>query len=425
MDDKLRKRVGKIRYHRRWILAGTTLCMLAALILSRLQPKIYRATTYILVSDSKIGSTPQNVAWQYYTMLLPTFIPFVDNEALMARAIRDLHLDQTPYLLTAERFRRRGYLDVRIPKSTRLLEINVEFPDSRLAAELANYFAQKAAEFNDELTAADTLTTQKFLNHQLDQAAARLSEMEAKRLEVRKRARIEDKEKELSILLDHKAQVSNQLETLRLALPFNESSAKSLEQALAAEPRTFLLKKSVTSDRFLERATEKLGADTGSALSATEEVLNTTHEEERRKLLDLTSGAAGDREGIQAATKRLSEINRQINDLLTEMATLRSQMEKGEQDFKLAREAYESASRDYRNASLTVTAKSQDLQQVAPALVPEKPVRPMILLNTILAGLLGLVLLSGAALAIESFREMRPEMVRFVTEEEAVKLRRS
>ena len=424
MDRAWGERLERLRRHRTWIIAGTALGGLAALVISLFLPKIYRATTYVLVSESKIGSTPQSVAWQQYA-LLPTYVTFVDNEALIQRAIEHFHLDQPPYRLTVQRFRANNYLDVRIPKNTRLLEIQVEFPDARQAADLANYLAETAVEFNDQMNATDTLATQKFLKQRLDQAAAHLADTQAKRLQVRIKAQIEDKEKTLSILLGQKEEVSNQLGKLQLALAQNEGRAKSLEELVKGEPRTYQLKKSVTSDRFLERATEKLDLDKQGILSATEEVLNTTRTELQRQFADAAAGAAADRAGIQGATARLAQIDAQIDRLLAQVTELRSEIDKADRDFSLARDALESASRDYANASVTVSAKSQDLKQVAPALVPEKPARPKILLNTLLAVLMGSALLSGMALAIESYREMQVRTVRFVAEDEPVDVNRS
>jgi len=264
-DHRFARRLGRLRRQARWILAGTALCGLAALVISLLMPKIYRATTDILVSESKIGATPAVPSWQY--ALLPTYVPFVDNDALLAKAIRRFHLDQPPYSLTPHRLRSRDYLDVSIPKSMRLLEISVEFPDARLAADLANFLARTAVEFNTEMNAQDTESTQSFLKQRMDQAAARLADTEAIRLRVREKARIEDKEKELSILLAQKEKMGGELQQLTLALAQNQSRASSLQQALSQVPKTVRLKKSLTADRTLERAADKHGLLAATLLS--------------------------------------------------------------------------------------------------------------------------------------------------------------
>ena len=417
-NRRFASRLGRLRRQARWIGAGTALCGLAALIISLLMPKIYRATTYVLVSESKIGAAPAAPSWQY--SLLPTYVPFVDNDELLAQAIQHFHLDQPPYSLTPHRFRTRDYLDVSIPKATRLLEISVEFPDAKLAADLANYLAQRAAEFNTELNAQDTENTQTFLKQRVDQAATHLAETEATLLRVRERAHIEDQEKALSIQLAQKERAAGELQQLTLELAKDRSRAESLQKALAQEPRTIQLKKSLSADRTLERAADKLGLDSQGTLSTTEETLNATHEELDQQLAAANAGVAAEKAGVDSASTSLAKVDGRIQSLLGNLTHLRAAIDKADRDFSLAKEAYEASSRDYRNASVTVSAKSQDLKQVAPALVPEKPVRPRIILNVILAVLFGATLLSAIALARESYREVRAGAAPLLSEDEAV-----
>src|SRR5215813_12822699 len=127
-----------------------------------------------MVSESKIGADSKDTAALQLAML-PTFIPFVDNDGLIDETIKKFHLDGSPHNLSVDRFRRRNYLDVQIPKSTRLLEISVEFPDARLAADLANSLTNGAIEFNDRMNATDTSATQTFLKKHLDEAIEALT----------------------------------------------------------------------------------------------------------------------------------------------------------------------------------------------------------------------------------------------------------
>jgi succinoglycan biosynthesis transport protein ExoP len=422
-DRRFANPLGRLRRQARWIGAGTALCGLAALIISLLMPKIYRATTYVLVSESKIGATPTAPSWQY--SLLPTYVPFVDNDELLAQTIQHFNLDQPPYSLTPHRFRTRDYLDVNIPKATRLLEISVEFPDAKLAAGLANYLAQRAAEFNTRLNAQDTESSQAFLKQRVDHAATHLAETEATLLRVRERAQIEDQEKALSILLAQKERAAGELQQLTLELSKDQSRAGSLQKALAQEPRTIQLKKSLSADRTLQRAADKLGLDSRGTLSTTEEALNATHEELDQQLAAANADVAAEKAGVDTASKSLAKVDGRIQSLLCNLTRLRAEIDKADRDFSLAKEAYEASSRDYRNASVTVSAKSQDLKQVAPALVPEKPVRPRIILNVILAVLFGATLLSMIALARESYRELRAEEAPLMPENETVGVRHS
>ena len=398
-------KLGQLYRHWLWIVAGGCACAVGALIVSLSLPNIYRATTYLLISESKIGESARDTNLQQMAML-PTFIPFVDNDALIDASLKKLKLDQPPYNLTLDLFRRKDYLDVRTPKSTRLLELNIEFPDARLAADLANEMAQGAVEYNQKLNVSDTVATQEFLRKQLDGALEAQTGAAGERLKALDEARIEDREKELSILLAEKDRLSTQLQQLRLDLVQNQGRTRSLEKALADEPELISLKRIVTSDRFVELAAAKTFPD-GTPLVVTEESVNKVREEMRQTFVSASVNSAAQAAGIAAATARLNQVNKEITELISRITALRSNIEGAGQAYLLSVETTKTASRDYQAASVTVSSKSQDMKQIAPALIPQRPVRPRILINTLMGFLLGILLFGGWFIAMQSYREVR------------------
>ena len=388
-----------------WILAGGCACAAAALIVSLFMPNVYRATTYLLISESRLGDSARDTNLQQMAML-PTFIPFVDNDALIDESLKKLKLDQPPYNLTLDLFRRRNYLDVRTPKSTRLLELNIEFPDARLAADLANAVAQGAVQYNQRLNTTDTVATQEFLRTQLDRAQEAQAETAEQRVKILAEARIEDREKELSILLAEKDRLSTQLQQLRLELVQNQGRTQSLEKALAEEPELISLKRSVTSDRYVERAAANSFPD-GTPLVIAEESVNKVREEMRQTFVTASVNGAAEAAGIEAATARLNQVNKEISELISRITAMRGSIEAAGQAYLLAVETTKTASRDYQAASVTVSSKSQDIKQIAPALVPERPVRPRVLINTVMGFLLGALLFCGCVLVIQSYRDLQ------------------
>ena len=399
------RRGGALYRHWPWILAGGCVCATGALIVSMFLPSVYRATTYLLVSESKIGESARDTNLQQMAML-PTFIPFVDNDALIEESIKKLKLDQSPYNLTLDLFRRRNYLDVRTPKQTRLLELNIEFPDARLAADLANEVAQGAVQYNQRLNTTDTVATQEFLKKQLDGALEAQAAAAGKRLKTLEEARIEDREKELSILLAEKDRQSTQLQQLSLALAQDQGRTRSLEKALTEEPPVIALKRSVTSDRFTERAAANAFPD-GTPLVVTEESVNKVREQMRQDFVNASVSSAAEAAGIATATARLNQVNKEISDLISRITTLRGNIEAAQQAYLLAVETTKTASRDYQAASVTVSSKSQDIKQIAPALIPQRPVRPRTLVNTVMGFLLGILLFGGLVVAMQSYQDVQ------------------
>ena len=404
---KLLQRGSALRRHWLWILASGCACAAGALVVSTFLPEMYRATTYLLVSESKIGNSARDTNLQQMAMLA-TFVPFVDNDALIEASLKKLQLDRAPYGITVDAFRRKDYLDVRAPKSTRLLELNVEFPNATLAAALANEIAQGAVRFNDKLNATDTTATQDFLKKQLDRARATQTEAAERQLQILDGARIEDREKDLSILLAEKDRLSTQLQQLRLDLVQNQSRSQSLEKVLNAEPEVLSLRRSITSDRFAEVAAVGVFPE-GTPLVVTEESVNETREGIRQTFVNATVNGSAQSAGIDAAVQRLGQVNREIPELVGRVTVLRASIEAASQDYLLAVEATKNASREYQAASITVSSKSQDIKQIAPALVPVRPVRPRVLMNTVLGFVLGILLCGACAIAVQGYREIQAE----------------
>ena len=107
-NGRFMKRVELLRRRSGWILAGGISCAAAALVISLFSPNIYRSTTYLMISESKIGSVSRDSNLQQMAML-PTFVPFVDNDALISESLKKFRLDQPPYELTVDKFRRTPF----------------------------------------------------------------------------------------------------------------------------------------------------------------------------------------------------------------------------------------------------------------------------------------------------------------------------
>lgn len=402
-DRRAAARLSKLFERRRLILVAASACAASALVVSLFMPRLYRATTFILVSESRLGESYENTNLQQMAML-PTFLPFVDSDTLIVEALGRLGLDRPPYSLTLDSFRRHDYLEVRTPKSTRLLELRVEFPDPEIAAALANELAVGAVRFNDRLNGADMTAAQAYLRKQVERAMETQTEAAASRLTILEEARIEDREKELQILLDEKEQLSVRLGQLRLALVQSESRAASLDAILEAEPEVISLTKSVISDPILSAA---LGtAVHGDApLSVREESINETREAIRRSLVSASVDLTADRDEMAAVSQRLTQVNDAIADLSGHVTGLRTGIEAANQDYQLAVEATQSASREYQTASVNVGSKTLDMKQISPALPPEHPARPQLITNTLAGFLLGILISGAGVIAFQGYRD--------------------
>ena len=241
----------------------------------------------------------------------------------------------------------------------------------------------------------------------MDQAAKHLAEVEAERLTLKKAAGLEDREKEVSILLQEKSGVSDQLEQFKMVRAQKEAEVKSLGEQLSKEPQILSLKKTVTSDPYVQHALQQTRGNTDGSFAVSEESINTVHEHLQQQYADAMSMARSSEAGARASEAALADIDSKIGRLLEQNAVRRSAIERADREYLVANDDFESANRSYQNASVAVTAQSQDLKQLAPAMPPERPVSPNVILNVVLGGVLSGALLSLAALTWESLRSMR------------------
>jgi uncharacterized protein involved in exopolysaccharide biosynthesis len=107
---------------------------------------------------------------------------------------------------------------------------------------------------------------------------------------------------------------------------------------------------------------------------------------------------------LAEAKTRLEQVNGEISELIRRITALRGSIESATQAYLLSVETTKNASREYQAASVTVSSKSQDIKQIAPALAPERPVRPRILINTVMGFVLGTLLVSVCAIGLQSYR---------------------
>lgn len=386
-----------LRQRKKMILLSALFCGLTAGVFSLLQRKTYSATTHLLVSESKIsdsgsGQTLVSLAplSHIYYELLRSYEVFISNDYLIQKTVEHFQLHRPPYELTSDKFKHQRMLQVKLSKNTRLLEVTVEFPDARLAADIANYFAANAAAFNEDLSARDTQRTREFLKQQLNQAQAAMERSSQLLLEFSQTARLEELRESVRYLLEEGSQ--NESHLVQLNTDLSRTTAKHV--ALTGE-----LKKRDPAIELKENLAGKSPLSTNSAQNTPlppdglvkEQSLNLVNQQLQSRLVEADVEILSLKAGIEFVRKTAESTSQKLAALLREKASKESILERLMQEHQLARDNYAALNRKYQDASISVSARSTDLKVIAPAVVPDSPVKPRILLNTMLAVALGLI----------------------------------
>jgi uncharacterized protein involved in exopolysaccharide biosynthesis len=344
-----------LKSSRKWILACTLIAAVAAGLFSAAQPKIFGSKTQLLVSESKITSDariPNSVFFE----VLHTYETFLLDDSLIQSTIDNFGLQKAPYHLSVEAFRRDRILRISLQKDTRLLEIAAEFPQARLAADIANFFAKQAIGLNEEMSVRDRQKVVLFFQKEMERATENLQVSSNRLAEFIQTSRIE----ETRLLAEH------------LSERMSEDEARLSH--LRAE-------RSVNVARHKGQNPQNNGEEL--ALSAEIGALQQILRVDARKLRQLMQEKVA-KEGT-------------LNQLTAEN--------------KLAGDNYAMLGRRVQEASLMVNARAVDLRQVSPALTPERPIRPRTPLNILLGAVFGFLASTLLSLLIQNFpsHKKRPE----------------
>ncbi len=194
-DDIDLTEYGDALWRRRWmILATTVVCAVIALAATLARARSYEATLALLVSATSVDrdkqAQPVNAA-DYRPLLL--------SDAVAAAAVRELHLDRTPYMLTSFA---PGTVSVDEVRGTNVLRLSVDFADPKAAADIANAIARHAVEAARSASADRAAQARDGFRDELAHQRARLDDAEAKLAAYRDEAQIETLENDVEAILD-------------------------------------------------------------------------------------------------------------------------------------------------------------------------------------------------------------------------------
>ncbi len=381
-----------IRQHIRLVVGLTLACAAGAGLFSLFQKKIYRASTYLLLSESKVESSQATIPNFAYFEILRSYELFITSDSLVQKTLAKFGLEHPPYSLTVDEFQKRKILQVEWSKNTRLLEISAEFPDPRLAADIVNYFVDSTVQLNDELNTQDLEKARALLKEQLNVCAQQLESARKKFNEFNQIANLESFQKSLSNTFYLHSE--NQGELARLLVDRAREAAR--QDALLSElknnngePR---LRPSESEDRL---PSKRVGAIESESPS----------ERFNREISETKVRLAGVNASIQALKNSLESDSKVIMQLQKEKASREATFHQLADEYKTALDNYEVFARKSHEAVLVVGSRSTALRSVAPAIPPTRPYKPWIALNTILGGLLGFLVSIPLCLFIHNLKQ--------------------
>ena len=396
MDDEIDLRLyAQILWRARYVILGVTFLAAAlAFVVSRfVLPPVYEAGTLLVVEMPEPSPTQPgaSVAPARAVALTPAgYKEIADSEAFQA-LLRE-KLSESPGAGAKAEVK----ITARVVGQTNLLELTAEAPTAELAARWANEAAAMLLQEVERLNASRRERALSPLEGLIRQSRQTLDEA-LKRLQAftERGPSVERLENEQSVKLKLIADYQNRLDAINVSLAAETAKLETLKRQLADEPRTIALSKALSPEAAaMAQALQGLGTqDARPLVSLRDEQVNPVYVELKKEVALRQATVASlqaERDRVEAALRRLTG---ELQALTAELVRAKAELQELSWQADSARRNYETAVAQYeaQKAALAGRLGESTLTLVRQAVPPTSPSRPKALLNTVVAGFLGLM----------------------------------
>lgn len=412
-----------LRARRKLILSTLFATILLALGWSLIQSKTYTATTSVLLNYKGVDPlTGLTMPGQLLPGYMATQIDIISSKNVALRVVDRLRLATNPAVINQfqEATEGRGTvrdwladlllrkLDIKPSRESSVVEISFQGADPAFAAAVANAFAEEYQNVSVRLKTEPMKKASAYFNEQTKQlrdnvetAQARLSKyqqekgivsLDNNRVDV-ELARLNDLS---SQLVAAQAMALEATSRERMAGSGNAQSPDVTNNPLIQNLRVALAaaeaKLAETASRYgrnhpswqaASAEVEKMRSDLNAALATVSRSVGGNAQVLRQREEEL-------RAALAAQKARVLELNRTRDELGVLLKDLDS-----------AQRAFDAASQRFSQTRIEAQSEQSDIAVLNPAVAPTEPSGPRVLLNTLVAVLLGTVLGVGVALLLE------------------------
>ena len=412
-----------LKARRKVLLKTLGVCVGVTLLLSLLWPKSYTATTAIVVEakpDPVTGMVSAMTGMQPFSYL-PTQIEIIQSDRVAGKVVKAMKLDEDAQVIEDWRSETKGRgdmvvwlgklllkkLDVKPEHDSNVLDIEYTARDPKLAALIANQFAQAYVETSLELKvepareyAAWFDERSNTLRKQLETAQARLSAGEREkgivavdeRLDV-ENARLADLSAQLTVI---QAQAADSLSRETQAKGEKDTLPEVLQSSLVQSLKGDIAR----NEAKLQELAGQLGKNHPQYKRAEME-LQSLHEKLDREMGRVASSiTTTNRVNLQREAEIRAALAAQKTKVL-ELKRQRDDLAIMKQDVDGAQHSYDLILQHLNESKLESQLTQTSVAVLHPATEPVEPSKPKILLNVILAAIFGVLFGIGLALRQE------------------------
>ena len=338
------------------IVLAILLAGIAAYITSRFQDPVYQATTIFLVSEAPSTQASEYTAILTSERLARTYSEMLTKRPILEEVITRLGLE--------EKFKRpeslKKNITVQVVRDTQLIELSVEDTDPILAAQLANSLISALVDQNENLSSGRYNTAEENLRSQIDSVEEQIISLSAEIADEQQKQVVEIEQK-IEELERQIIDLQGEITELQIILGIYRLQGSEADAFYTRVEPSDAGRVTILKEKEMELAQ-----------------LGTTLQLYQNIFYEFTITGAGE------------ELNQN------------SEYDQKKTSLALYRRTYENLLGDLEAINLARMESGNNIIQVEPAVPPETPVRPRVLMNTALAGVVGGMLAVGALFLIEA-----------------------
>jgi len=407
----------------RWKLSALVfgLIVLTAVVLSLVLPKKFTATASVVVDAKPDPITGVMLGGMANVAIMATQVDIITSDRVARRVIRNLKLDQNPEVRQQWQDDTSGQgtiedwlggvfqkqLDVKPSRESNVISIAYQAPDPTFAAGMANAFVQAYLDTSIELRADPARQYSGFFDQRAKEAREALESAQARLSEYQRSSGIIGTDERLDVETQRLAELNSQLVLLQSLA--SEASSRNAQAATSGDRMTEALTNPVVGSLKLELSkaeanlqdlNTRLGANHPQVLQARANIaeLRSRVDAETRRAVGSTQVNAN----VSAA--RVAEVRAQLDAQrikVLKMKEGRDGMNVLQRDVDNAQKAYDAIVGRFNQTSLESQTQQANVNVLSPASPPMLPSSPKLLLNTLVAIVLGGLLAVGTAMVRE------------------------
>ena len=396
----------------------------AAVAISALMPKVYQASTSLVLNTKGVDPvTGMTLPVQLMTGYVATQADIIRSKSVALKAVEFLRLAESPAVQQQFRDAQDGEstvtikewlaglllakVDVDPSRDSSVLTINFRGNDPQFVAAVANAFALGYLDFTVQLKTDPALQASGFMNTQIKVLREQYELAQSRLSKYQKENNIYSADNRVDVETARLNELSSQLVQVQGLLMEAQSRSRQASGNAGVSPDVLnnsliqnLKSQLATAEARFADTSQRLASNHPQYIASKSEVdkLRSNLEEQMRIA---SSGVASNSNIYQQRENELRSALSAQKARVLELNGARDEFVVLSNEVDNARRSYESAMQRVNQTNLEGQARQSDIAVLSTAEVPTKPKSPRLLINLLLAVVVGLILGGGVVLVLE------------------------